>query len=290
MTRNPFPPGYRGRLAPSPTGYLHLGHARTFWTAQERARAAGGTLVLRMDDLDGARSRPEFAAAALIDLRRFGFSWDEGPDLGGPCAPYTQSERMPSYRAALDRLLKAGHLFPCQCSRRDIRSAATAPHAGDEEPIYPGTCRGRTADVDSAGRVTWRFRVPVGETVEFTDGGQGAQRFVAGRDFGDIVVWRADHLPSYHLACTVDDALMGITEVVRGADLLLSTARQILLFRALGWEPPRYHHCALLLDERGERLAKRHDALSLRALLEAGHSPAELRAGWNRGGAGEAPS
>ena len=133
---------YRGRLAPSPTGYLHLGHARTFWIAQQRAQAAGrGTLVLRNEDLDGARCRQEFVAAMFEDLRWFGFEWQEGPDVGGPFAPYTQSERMIFYRQALDRLEANGCIYPCTCSRKDIESAIAAPHAGDDELIYPGTCR-----------------------------------------------------------------------------------------------------------------------------------------------------
>jgi glutamyl-tRNA synthetase len=270
---------YRGRLAPSPTGHLHLGHARTFWAAQTRARAAGGVLVLRLEDLDGPRCRPEFTAAALEDLRWFGFAWQEGPDVGGPHAPYVQSVRRERHRAALERLRAGGHLFPCACSRRDIAAALSAPHAGDEEPLYPGTCRARS-DAPPAARLSWRFRVPDGEAIAFTDGWHGPQRFVAGRDFGDFVVWRHDGLPAYQLACAVDDAAMGITEVVRGADLLVSTARQLLLHRALGLTPPAFFHCPLVTDERGVRLAKRHAALGLRALRAAGASPESLRAGW----------
>jgi len=182
------------------------------------------------------------------------------------------------------QLKAAGLIYPCCCSRKDIIEALTAPHAGDDEPIYPGTCRpshepSPTAPV--AGRQpSWRFRVPEGEAVEFVDAGQGHQRFLAGRDFGDFVVWRHDGLPSYQLACVVDDAAMAITEVVRGADLLVSTARQLLLYRALRLQPPAFLHCPLLADERGVRLAKRHDALSLRALRDRGDGPVGLRAGW----------
>lgn len=274
--------GYRGRLAPSPTGYLHLGHARTFWTAQERARAASGTLVLRMEDLDGPRCRPDFVVAALEDLRWFGLQWSEGPDVGGPHGPYTQSRRLEAYRSAFEILRHAGRLFPCRCTRRDILSALSAPHAGDEEPVYPGTCRERSPalEAEQAARVAWRFRVPNGEAVEFEDGACGRRRYVAGRDFGDFVIWRGEDLPSYQLACVVDDHAMRITEVVRGADLLLSTARQCLLYRALGWEPPRFFHCPLVHDEHGRRLAKRHDALSLRHLRASGARPESLRQGW----------
>ena len=269
---------YRGRLAPSPTGYLHLGHARTFWTAQERARARHGTLVLRNDDLDRARCKPEFVAAMFEDLRWFGFAWSEGPDCGGPFGPYQQSERKEFYRAALEKLRVGNFIYPCFCSRKDILAAARAPHAvDDEEPIYPGTCRARRLPEPGEGGVTaqfsWRFRVPDGETISFVDGHCGAQAFVAGRDFGDFVVWRHDDVPAYHLACVVDDAAMKITEVVRGADLMRSTARQLLLYRALGLTPPQFYHCDLMLDETGQRLAKRHDSLSLRTLRERGESP-----------------
>lgn len=271
---------YRGRIAPSPTGHLHLGHARTFWTAQERARLAGGTLVLRNEDLDGPRCRPEFVAAMLEDLRWFGFDWQEGPDCGGPHAPYAQSQRLVFYRATLARLQESGFVYPCTCSRKDIQSSARAPHqAEDNEPIYPGTCRTRPAPPPGT-QVNWRFRVPDGEAITFVDGHFGPQTFTAGRDFGDFVVWRHDDIPSYQLAVVTDDVAIEITEVVRGADLLVSTARQILLYRALGLPVPAFYHCPLLTDENGVRLAKRHAALSLRALREAGRTPDELRNGW----------
>lgn len=288
---------YRGRLAPSPTGLLHLGHARTFWTAQQRAQAAGGALVLRNEDLDPERCKPEFVAAMLEDLEWFGCRWEEGPDRGGPFGPYSQSERRRQYVAAFEALLTARVVYPCVCSRRDVQRAAQAPNLGDEEPVYPGSCRpgpdgrfrveatelfvpklvsaSRTSSFRQ--RVNWRFRVPDGEVISFDDSGQGPQSFVAGRDFGDFVVWRHDDVPSYQLAVTVDDGLMRITEVVRGADLLVSTARQLLLYRALGWAPPAFHHCALMTDEAGTRLAKRHDALSLRELRRVGATPALLQ-------------
>lgn len=267
---------YRGRLAPSPTGYLHLGHAQTFWMAAERARSAGGGLILRNEDLDRARCRPEYVTAMLEDLRWFGLTWLEGPDVGGPFAPYDQSARLPWHREVFQRLRHSGQVYPCHCSRRDIQASASAPHAGDEEPIYPGTCRQRASEKDP-GAVAWRFRVPDGEAVHFSDGLQGEQTFVTGRDFGDFVVWRRDDLPSYQLAVVADDAAMGITEVVRGADLLVSTARQILLYRALGWAPPAFAHSALVTDADGVRLAKRHDALSLRALRARGFTPDQIR-------------
>ncbi len=268
---------YRGRLAPSPTGFLHLGHARTFWIAQQRAVAAQGTLILRDEDLDPERSQPRFREAMIEDLRWLGLVWQEGPDVGGPFAPYTQSQRRGLYRDAWSRLLARGWLYPCRCSRKDLAQAMQAPH--DDEGIYPGTCRPATAMAggeDNPTGANWRFRVPEGELIEFEDGRLGPQRFLAGTDFGDFLVWRRDNLAAYQLAVVVDDAAMCITEVVRGADLLKSTARQILLARALGLPSPAWYHCELLLDEQGQRLAKRHDALSLRRLREQGAQPHEL--------------
>jgi glutamyl-tRNA synthetase len=268
---------YRGRLAPSPTGYLHLGHARTFWTAQQRART--GELILRNDDLDRARCRPEFVAAMFADLRWFGLEWSEGPDVGGPHAPYDQSARMPHYLAAFEELRAGGFIYPCTCSRQEVLRALTAPHEGEEEPVYPGTCRGASSKRERHG-VNWRFRVPDGEAVEFLDGHFGPQRAVAGVDFGDFLVWRKDDFPSYQLACAADDAAMRITEVVRGADLITSTFRQLLLFRALGMSALAFFHCPLMTDANGVRLAKRNDALSLRTLREQGREPEVIRAGW----------
>lgn len=271
---------YRGRIAPSPTGYLHLGHARTFWLAQERARAQRGALVLRNEDLDPARSRLEFVRGYIEDLKWFGLTWNEGPDIGGPFGPYHQSERRHLYRAAFDRLRAAGFIYACSCSRKDLQSVANAPHAADDEVIYPGTCRDRTAPPRPGAPCHWRFRVPDGEEISFVDGHFGPQTFVAGRSFGDFVVWRSDDVPAYQLTVVVDDAAMHISEVVRGADLLVSTARQLLLYRALGLHAPQFFHCPLMLDERGERLAKRHDALSLRALRASGITPEQIRANW----------
>jgi glutamyl-tRNA synthetase len=267
---------YRGRLAPSPTGYLHLGHARTFWIAQQRADTAGGTLLLRNDDLDTARCRSEWVTAMFEDLRWFGFRWSEGPDVGGPHRPYEQSARHAIYMTAFEKLRSSGFIYPCTCSRQDVLRTLSAPHQGEEEPIYPGTCRGVSTDRAREG-VNWRFRVPGGETISFRDEACGWQSEMAGRDFGDFLVWRKDDLPSYQLACIVDDAAMRITEVVRGADLLTSTCRQLLLYRALGETAPAFYHCPLMTDEHGQRLAKRSDALSLRTLRAAGRTPEELR-------------
>jgi glutamyl-tRNA synthetase len=216
----------------------------------------------------------------IEDLKWFGFEWREGPDIGGPFAPYNQSERLHLYRAAFERLRTSGFIYPCTCSRRDIQQAAQAPHAMDDEVIYPGTCRSRRESEIGNVKFSWRFRVPDGETLSFADGHSGSQSFVAGRDFGDFVLWRHDDVPSYQLAVVVDDAAMQITEVVRGADLLVSTARQLLLYRALGLIPPKFFHCPLMTNEHGERLAKRHDPLSLRALRAAGKTPDQIRQEW----------
>jgi glutamyl-tRNA synthetase len=288
------PKEYRGRLAPSPTGLLHLGHARTFWSAYERARDADGVLILRDEDLDTQRARADCAAAMTEDLRWLGISWQEGPDVGGVFGPYRQSERYGLYRDAWERLRAGGRIYPCSCSRRELAASVSAPHEDegarggvqdDDEPIYTGRCRpaaGAVAKAREPAGVNWRFRVSDGEQIRFKDSGAGDESYVAGRDFGDFVVWRRDDVPAYQLACVVDDAAMRITEVVRGADLLKSTARQILLYRALGLMPPGWHHCPLLRDRTGQRLAKRTDALSLRALRERGLTPPEVRAMWQR--------
>jgi glutamyl/glutaminyl-tRNA synthetase len=269
---------YRGRLAPSPTGLLHLGHARTFWVAAQRAAANDGTLILRNENLDPQRSRPEFVRAMIEDLQWLGILWNEGPDCGGPFAPYSQSERREQYLSAWRRLRDGGFIYPCACSRKDLTNAAAAPNDTDDEPIYPGHCRSRTdaAEFDQPVGLNWRFRVPDGESVCFWDLHLGDQSFAAGRDFGDFVVWRRDDVPAYQLAVVVDDAAMRITEVVRGADLLKSTARQLLLYRALGLSPPAFYHCDLVVDGSGARLAKRHDALSIRHLRQNGLTPQQV--------------
>jgi glutamyl-tRNA synthetase len=272
----PDPPlNYRGRLAPSPTGLLHVGHARTFAIAAQRARDHHGTLILRNEDLDPQRSRPEFVQAMIEDLHWLGLQWTEGPDCGGPYGPYAQSGRRAHYLAAWRQLRDQGFIYRCTCSRKDLAQAATAPNDSDDEPIYPGRCRHRTdaAQFSEPAGVNWRFRVPDAGEITFTDLNLGPQHYTGGRDFGDFLIWRRDDVPAYQLAVVVDDAAMQITEVVRGADLLKSTARQLLLMRALGYFAPDYFHCELVRDPSGVRLAKRHDALSIRHLRETGMTP-----------------
>ena len=274
---------YRGRIAPTPTGLLHLGHAQTFWTAHQHARQASGKLVYRTEDLDPQRCKTEFADAALDDLKWLGIDWDEGPDCGGDHAPYIQSQRTGRYRELLETLKTRGLVYPCRCSRKDVRDAVSAPHETGDEPLYPGTCRpslGQAASFETGvtAQVNWRFRVPSAEAITFEDGRLGHQSFTAGSDFGDFVLWRHDDVPSYQLAVVADDHDMGITEVVRGEDLLKCTARQLLIYRALDWEPPAFHHCPLVTDEAGQRLAKRHDSLSLRAMRNAGATAKSIRA------------
>ena len=291
-----------------------MGHARTFWVAWQRARAAHGKLIFRNEDLDYQRCKPEFVRAMYEDLHWLGLDWDEGPDISGPFAPYLQSERRSFYLDAWRKLRDSGLIYPCTCSRKDLERALSAPHeepqntdnygpqvpspeyakksftqpgaaavqspTTDDELPYPGTCREKITtakDYDSPAGVSWRFKVPDGETIGFDDGYFGRQQFVAGRDFADFLLWRRDDIPAYQLAVVVDDAAMQITEVVRGADLLKSTARQLLLIRALGYPVPGYFHCPLVRDEKNVRLAKRHDALSLSKLREQGVKAEELR-------------
>ena len=274
----PEPRPYRGRIAPSPSGHLHLGHAATFLEADARARAVAGTLIYRDDDLDQSRCMPEFTKAAIEDLRWLGIEWHEGPDCGGPYGPYQQSARSKKYAEAFDLLRQKGLIYPCSCTRREVAKALSAPHPLDEEPIYPGTCRPESPDVSETPRrgVNWRFRIPVREKLFFSDAAQGEQSAVARDDFGDFLIWRKDDFPSYQLASAFDDACMGITEIVRGCDLITSTFRQLLLWRALEYPAPAFYHCPLLTDSSGKRLAKRDDALSIRTMRSLGKASREV--------------
>ena len=274
----------RGRIAPTPTGLLHVGHARTFALAAERA--AGEGLVMRIEDLDRDRCRPEFTAAALDDLRWLGLEWTEGPDVGGPHAPYEQSRRGGWFLDIWRRLEAAGVIYPSPHSRRDVEEAALAPHgtppdsaATQTDPIFPAALRPATGGrASSPGGVAWRFRVPDGRVIEFHDGRLGRVTRTAGSDFGDFVVWRRDDLAAYELAVVADDHAMEIEEVVRGEDLLTSTARQLLLYEALGWQPPRWFHAPLVVDAEGRRLAKRTGGLTIREQRARGLSPADVLA------------
>jgi len=252
-------------------------------------------LILRVEDLDEARCRPEFGVASIEDLKWFGLRWDEGPDIGGPFAPYDQSERRHLYLDAWEKLRGGGFIYPCRCSRRDIEGAALAPHDETDEPIYPGTCRPPNSSVEAAlsaaetktlppgtaaartSGINWRFRVPDGEEMRFVDLRLGQQCAEAGKDFGDFLVWRKDDVPSYQLAVVVDDAAMRISEVVRGEDLLISTYRQLLIYRALNLKAPEFYHAPLIRDEQDRRLAKRDASLSLRELRRKGIQPEEIR-------------
>ena len=262
-----------GRLAPSPTGAQHVGNARTYLIAWLSARSHGGRVVLRIEDIDSPRVKPGAAEQALDDLRWLGLDWDG--------EPLVQTQRLSAYQDALRHLQQRELIYPCTCTRADIERAASAPHADHEGPVYPGTCAGRrAADAAALGDrpFVWRFRV--GHLPAFTDRYRGPTDIDLRQAGGDFVVWKSAGTPAYQLAVVTDDAAMHITEVVRGNDLLKSAARQTLMFEALGLKPPDYFHCELVTDESGIRLAKRHDALSLRSWRASGLSPEQLRQRW----------
>ena len=266
----------RGRYAPSPTGTTHLGNASTALLAWLSVRSRRGAYVIRMEDLDRPRVVAGAADAILRDLRWLGLDWDEGPDASGPYAPYVQSERGAHYEAAFERLRAAGLVYPCFCSRKDIQSAASAPQAPGDEAHYPGTCRdlprSEVARRVASGRAhAWRFRVDPAGILPFTDLVRGRYEADPG-SIGDFVVRRADGVPAYQLAVVADDIAMNLSEVVRGDDLLPSTIRQLLLYRALGASPPAFAHVPLLLGDDGVRLSKRHRGVTLHELRDAGES------------------
>ncbi|WP_172256895.1 tRNA glutamyl-Q(34) synthetase GluQRS [Saccharibacillus deserti] len=273
----------RGRFAPTPSGKMHLGNARTALLAWLHMRSLGGTFVLRMEDIDTERSRTKWAELALLDLRWLGLDWDEGPDVGGPYSPYTQSERLERYEDALRRLEASGAVYPCYCSRADILGAASAPHGlSAEGPAYPGTCRhlepAERAEKARHKDPSLRFALPANRKIRFADGIAGPQLFPSGSG-GDFIVRRADGLHSYQLSVVVDDADMRITDVLRGRDLLDSTPRQILLDETLGLPVPEFLHVPLLNGPDGKRLAKRHGGIAISAFRERGTSPERL-VGW----------
>lgn len=283
----------RGRYAPSPSGALHLGNLRTALLAWLFARSAGGSFALRIEDLDLPRTRPEAASALLADLRWLGLEWDEGPDVGGPVGPYFQSQRISLYDAAFAALRARELVYPCYCTRAELARVASAPHPGEDGAMYPGTCRDlsgaeRRRREREGRRRAWRFRVPDGETA-FTDALTGVVRETLTATCGDFIVRRGDGLYAYQLAVVVDDALMGVTQVVRGGDLLASTARQLALYDALGYPRPRlYAHVPTLRDATGARLSKREAAIGLDPLRARGAHP-ERVVGWLAASCGLAP-
>jgi glutamyl-tRNA synthetase len=270
---------YRGRFAPSPTGDLHLGSAAAALFCAAAARAGGGALVLRMEDLDRDRVILAARAEILDDLRWLGIAWDEGPDRGGPTAPYVQSDRLPLYEAALALLADRGLVYLCDCSRAEIARAASAPHAGEEGPRYPGTCRPHGMRSRAFRRPpAVRLAVPEGEAgfAEVDDAVLGRLGEHVGEVTGDFVLRRGDGVFAYQLAVVADDLAMGITEIVRGADLAASAPRQALLARLLGGAPPRFAHIPLLLGPDGARLAKRARGMTLRDQRARGRDGREL--------------
>ncbi|HKD77249.1 MAG TPA: tRNA glutamyl-Q(34) synthetase GluQRS [Ktedonobacterales bacterium] len=267
----------RGRYAPSPTGDLHRGNLRTALLAWLAARKLEGTFILRIEDLDLPRTRPGATERIIDDLRWLGLAWDEGPDCGGPYGPYHQSSRQAIYEAALADLRAANLLYPCYCTRAELARAIASPGNAPDEPRYPGTChhlteKQRRAYEESGRRPAWRFHVPEG-VVRFADGVAGPQAQDVARAVGDFIVRRSDGIIAYQLAVVVDDGLMSITQVVRGADLLDSTARQIILFRALGYSIPTYTHVPLMADAAGAKLSKRERAEGLGPARAAGIAP-----------------
>ena len=287
-----------GRLAPSPTGAQHVGNARTYLIAWLSLRSRGGRVILRMEDIDSPRVKPWAAQQVIDDLRWLGLDWDEGPDIGGPQAPYTQTERVAKYEAALsemrtvpfcsakERSLREqngvvspplSRVYPCTCTRTDIADAASAPHLGQEGPIYPGTCSRRTAaDAESlTSEFAWRFRVS-DRVHEIDDLCAGQVKCNLATELGDFVVGKKDGTPAYQLAVVVDDHAMRVTEVCRGADLLPSAFRQLELYETFGWSAPQFLHVPLVIGPDGRRLAKRHGDTRISVLREQGIPPERL--------------
>ncbi len=282
MESSPPRTRYRGRFAPSPTGRLHLGLARTALLGYLRARSEGGAFILRIEDIDAPRVVPGASEMLLEDLRWLGLEWDEGPDVGGPTGPYVQSQRQRHYESALERLQDAHRLFRCSCSRKEIVSSA--PHGPSEfGPPYPGTCRAGPLRPQAPCALRFRVDAPL---PEFIDGLLGA---VQPEAHGDFVLRRADGLISYQLAVVVDDIAMGITEVLRGADLAGCTAWQLALYEALGARAPAFVHVPLLLGPDGKRLAKRSGAGSVADYRARGVRP-EALIGWLAASSGLVPA
>ena len=277
MDRNQKP---RGRFAPSPSGRMHLGNAWTALLAWLDIRSLGGMMVLRIEDLDPDRCRPQFAEGLIEDLQWLGLDWDEGPDRPGVAASYKQSERSDLYQAAFESLAQRGLVYPCFCSRAELRSAASAPHAGEAEPVYSGRCAGLST-TEQAEKLSLRRqaanRLRVGEAeISFIDQLFGPQRQKLNQSCGDFVIRRADGIYAYQLAVVVDDAAMKIDRVLRGADLLPSTPRQIYLWQLLGYPPPTFLHVPLLMAADGSRLSKRQGSLTIESLRCSGVRPQQI--------------
>lgn len=269
---NSLPTKVVGRLAPSPTGAQHVGNARTFLLAWLSSRSQGGRLILRMEDIDSPRIKPGAAQQAIEDLQWLGLDWDEGPDAGGPQFSYVQTERVALYDRALQQLKERELVYPCTCSRSEVAAAASAPHVGQEGPRYPGTCaanRAATANELTPGTFAWRLRTS-DQTRTFHDGVAGEVHCNVQAELGGFVIAKADGTPAYQLAVVVDDHDMGVTEVVRGDDLLSSAFRQLELYDLFGWQPPRFIHVPLVIGEDGRRLAKRHGDTRLATFRAAG--------------------
>ena len=272
------PTGPTGRLAPSPTGAQHVGNARTYLLAWLSIRRAGGRVILRIEDIDSPRVKAWAVEQAIEDLQWLGLDWDEGPGQEMSSAPYVQTARLAHYRDALEQLKQANQIYPCTCSRADVAAAASAPHVGQEGPVYPGTCAHRTpadAEALTGQAFSWRFRTD-SQTVSFVDLVAGQQPCQLATELGDFVICKQDGTPAYQLAVVHDDHTMGVTEVLRGDDLIPSTFRQLALYDFFGWQPPQFAHVPLVVGEDGRRLAKRHGDTRLQTLRSAGVSPETL--------------
>lgn len=266
-----------GRFAPSPTGAQHLGNARTYLLAYWSAKQRQERLVFRVEDVDSPRVKPWAVQQSMDDLAWLGLTWDEGPERGGSCGPYLQTQRMSIYQQVLQDMISRNRVYPCCCTRKDIQNAGSAPHFDHEPAIYPGTCAGwkHGMPLPDEGTYCWRFRSSQ-RVFEFDDRVLGLQETRPSETLGDFPVTQKNGEPSYQLAVTVDDSMMGITEVVRGNDLVASTFRQLQIFEFLNASPPSYAHVPLVLGADGRRLAKRHGDTRLSTFRSGGVTPQQI--------------